>query len=303
MKKIIIAGGTGFLGNCLKDHYKDTDTKIVILTRNVMPREENIAYVQWNGRDQCEWSEALEGADVLINLTGRSVDCRYNKKNKAEIYSSRLDSTTALGVAIARCENPPRLWINSSSATIYRHSLDRDMDEYTGEAGTGFSVDVCQRWEKTFLDSATPGTRKVIIRTAIVLGKKGGALKPLTVFAKTGLGGPQGRGDQYVSWVHEKDFVSIIDFIIAHEEIQGVYNLAAPNPIPNKEFMKILRQIHKVRVGMPMPAWLLTAGALLIRTEPELVLKSRRVVPTKLLASGYRFHFADIRSSLTDLAA
>lgn len=303
MKKIIIAGGTGFLGNCLKDHYKDTDTKIVILTRNVMPREENIAYVQWNGRDQCEWSEALEGADVLINLTGRSVDCRYNKKNKAEIYSSRLDSTTALGVAIARCENPPRLWINSSSATIYRHSLDRDMDEYTGEAGTGFSVDVCQRWEKTFLDSATPGTRKVIIRTAIVLGKKGGALKPLTVFAKTGLGGPQGRGYQYVSWVHEKDFVSIIDFIIAHEEIQGVYNLAAPNPIPNKEFMKILRQIHKVRVGMPMPAWLLTAGALLIRTEPELVLKSRRVVPTKLLASGYRFHFADIRSSLTDLAA
>lgn len=303
MEKIIIAGGTGFLGNCLKDHYKDTDTKIVILTRNVMPREENIAYVHWNGRDQGAWSEALEGADVLINLTGRSVDCRYNKKNKAEIYSSRLDSTTVLGLAIARCENPPRLWINSSSATIYRHSLDRDMDEYTGEAGTGFSVDVCQRWEKTFLDSATPGTRKVIIRTAIVLGKKGGALKPLTVFAKTGLGGPQGRGDQYVSWVHEKDFVSIIDFIIAHEEIQGVYNLAAPNPIPNKEFMKILRQIHKVRVGMPMPAWLLTAGALLIRTEPELVLKSRRVVPTKLLASGYRFHFADIRSSLTDLAA
>ena len=303
MKKIIIAGGTGFLGNCLKDHYNGTDTEIVILTRNVKPHEGNITYVYWNGKDQGEWSATLEGADMLINLTGRSVDCRYNKKNKAEIYSSRLDSTTALAAAIGRCENPPGLWINSSSATIYRHALDRNMDEDTGETGTGFSVDVCQRWEKTFLDFTTPRTRKVIIRTAIVLGEKGGALKPLTVLAKTGLGGPQGRGDQYVSWLHEKDFVSIIDFIIAHEEIQGVYNLAAPNPIPNKDFMKTLRQTHNVRVGIPMPAWLLTAGAFLIRTEPELILKSRRVVPTKLLASGYQFHFTDIRSALADLAA
>ena len=303
MKKIIIAGGTGFLGNCLKDHYSGTGTQIVILTRNVMPHEEHISYIHWNGKDQGEWSETLEGADALINLTGRSVDCRYNKKNKAEIYSSRLDSTTALGVAIARCLNPPRVWINSSSATIYRHALDRNMDEDTGETGTGFSVDVCQRWEKTFLDFTTPRTRKVIIRTAIVLGKKGGALKPLTLLAMTGLGGPQGRGDQYVSWLHEKDFVSIIDFIIAHEEIQGVYNLSAPNPVPNKEFMNVLRQTHKVRVGIPIPAWLLTAGAFVIRTEPELVLKSRRVVPSRLLASGYRFHFEDTRSALTDLAA
>ena len=300
-KKIVIAGGTGFLGSCLKDYYAATDTHLVILTRGISRREGNVSYVQWDGKSTGKWCQEIEGADALINLNGKSVDCRYNKKNRALIYASRLDATRVLGDAVLNCTSPPRVWINASSATFYRHSLDKEMDETTGEPGAGFSVDVVQRWEQAFNSFNTPFTRKVIIRTSIVLGRNGGALNPLKTLTQSGLGGRQGQGNQYVSWLHENDFVSIIDFLITHDDAMGVYNVTSPNPVPNNEFMKAIRKVLKMPVSIPTPRWLLSLGALIIGTETELVLKSRRVVPARLTAAGYEFKFDNIETALEDL--
>lgn len=301
MKKIVIAGGSGFLGNCLIDHYSKTNDQVVILTRAERSQTEKAEYVHWDGKTIGPWTATLENCDVLINLNGKSVDCRYTKKNKALIYSTRLDATAVLGQAIQQATNPPKLWINSASATIYRHSLDKAMDEYMGEMGTGFSVDVCQKWEHVFNSFTLPSTRKVIIRTSIVLGKKAGALQPLQRLARLGLGGPQGPGNQYFSWLHEDDFVSIIDFIAERNTMHGVYNLAAPNPVPNRQIMKAIRNAVGVPFGIPIPTWLLKFGAVLISTETELILKSRRVVSKRLSEAGYKFQFDTIEHAVNDL--
>ena len=301
MKKIIIAGGTGFLGSCLASHFRGTDTEIVILSRKKLQNKANITYHQWDGKNPGTWARSLEQADLLINLNGKSVDCRYTKKNKQLIYSTRLDSTAVLGKAVLACTHPPKLWINASSATIYRHSLDKEMDEHTGEIGTGFSVDVCRQWESVFKSFQTPRTRKILIRTGIVLGKKEGALQPLKILAKTGFGGRQGSGRQYFSWLHEKDFVRAIEFFMENKNTNGVYNLCAPEPVPNQTFMERLRKEAGMPFGLPMPEWLLDAGSIIIRTETELILKSRRVVPKRLLQQGYRFEFAHIKGALADL--
>jgi uncharacterized protein (TIGR01777 family) len=301
MKKIIIAGGTGFLGTCLANHYSSQGVNVIVLTRGESRRSGMLEHVHWNGKNSGAWTEALEGADALINLNGKSVDCRYNEKNKALIYSTRLDSTAALGKAIQKAMIPPKVWINAASATIYRHSLDKEMDEESGEIGSGFSVDVCLKWEATFNSFHTPQTRKVLIRTGIVLGRDGGPLKPLRMLAKFGVGGKQGDGTQYFSWLHERDFVNIIDYLITHNEMSGVFNVTAPTPVPNITIMKALRNSVGVPFGLPMPVWLLEIGSYIIRTETELVLKSRRVVPKRLLQSGYRFQFNTIESALADL--
>lgn len=301
MKKIILAGGSGFLGKCIIDHYRDV--QIVVLTRGKSNTREHVQYVNWDGKTLGAWADVFEDADVLINLNGKSVDCRYNEVNKKLIYSTRLESTEVLGKAIQQCKNPPKLWINSSSATIYRHALDRPMDEVSGEIGTGFSVDVCQQWEKTFNSIETSATRKVEIRIAIVLGKNGGALKPLKNLARLGVGGKQGPGNQYFSWIHEQDFVDIIDFIIEHEELNGAVNVSNPNPVMNEHIMRALRKAVNVPFGIPMPSWLLEFGAILIGTETELVLKSRRVVPKKLLDAGYKFKYLEIENALTNLCS
>jgi uncharacterized protein (TIGR01777 family) len=302
MRKIVIAGGTGFLGSCLAQHFAGTNDRIIILTRGASRTNGAIEYRQWDGRTPGNWTACLENADVLINLNGKSVDCRYTQKNKALIYATRLDPTAVLGLAIQKCKQPPKLWINSGSATIYRHSLETDMDEYNGEIGSGFSVDVCQQWERVFNGFHLANTRKVIIRTAIVLGKKEGALKPLKMLAKLGAGGTQGKGDQYFSWIHEDDFVNIIEFICAKGDMHGVYNVTAPTPVPNHHVMKALRTAVGMPFGLPLPKWLLEIGAVLIGTETELVLKSRRVVPKKLIEAGYRFRFTTIEAALRDLA-
>lgn len=302
MKKVILAGGSGFLGKCIIDHFK-SNAQIIVLTRGESRNNENVQYVQWDGKTLGTWAELFDGTDVLINLNGKSVDCRYTEQNKKLIYSTRLASTEVLGKAVQQCKNPPKLWINSSSATIYRHALDRPMDEETGEIGTGFSVDVCQQWEKTFNSIQTVSTRKVAMRTAIVLGKHGGALKPLRNLAKLGIGGKQGPGTQFFSWIHEKDFVNIIDFIIEHNELHGVFNVSNPNPITNEHIMQALRKAVHVPFGIPLPSWLLEFGAVLIGTETELVLKSRRVVPKRLLDAGYEFQFTEIKNALTDLCS
>ena len=301
MKKIVIAGGTGFLGTSLANHYSKQDTQVIILTRGKSKIKGGIQYESWDGKTVGSWIKVLDNSDVVINLNGKSVDCRYTKKNKSLIYSTRLESTNILGQAILQCNNPPKLWINSASATIYRHSVDKEMDEYNGEIGEGFSVDVCQKWEAAFNQFELNKTRKVILRTGIVLGKSGGPMKPLKMLAKLGFGGKHGSGEQYVSWLHEDDFVNIIDFIASNQDINGAYNITAPTPLPNSDFMKAIRQALKIRVGISMPRWLLEFGAIIIGTETELILKSRRVVPTKLMEAGYHFKFKEINKALFNL--
>lgn len=198
-------------------------------------------------------------------------------------------------------KNPPKIWINAASATIYRHALDREMDEVTGDIGEGFSVDACQKWERAFNAIAVPQTRKVVLRIGIVLGQHSGALAPLKNLVKVGFGGKQGDGNQYFSWLHEKGFVGIIAHIITNEDIKGVYNATSPQPVPNHQIMRALRKVIRVPFGLPMPRWLLKIGAVMIGTETELILKSRRVVPRKLIESGYTFQFEHIGLALTDL--
>lgn len=301
MKKIIIAGGTGFLGECLSNFYVDKGFQVIILTRTEQTDKAPLFYHQWDGRSIGEWAETLEDAEALINLTGKSVDCRYNERNKRLIYDSRLNATRILGTAIAACKNPPKVWINAASATIYRHSLDKPMDEETGEIGTGFSVDVCKKWERAFNEQKVPKTRKVIFRMAIVLGYEKGALQPLKNLARLGLGGKQGPGNQFFSWIHERDFVNIINFVIQNEEIEGVYNVAAPHPVSNYQLMDLIRKILRKPFGIPMPTWLLRVGAVLINTETELILKSRYIIPQKLLQKNYLFEFPTMEKALSDL--
>lgn len=301
MKKIVIAGGTGFLGKMLSEHFAMDNYQVVVLSRSDRTSAGKISYVKWDGENLGDWKNELEGAKALINLCGKSVDCRYTSSNKKSIYDTRLNSTMILGKAIAECENPPEVWMNSSSATIYRHAEDRDMDEETGEIGTGFSVDVCQKWESAFFDAITSNTRKVALRIAIVLGKNGGALQPLKSLAKIGFGGSQGSGTQYFSWIHEVDFINSVNFILENKALSGVYNLAAPNPVKNVKFMGILRKALKIPFGIPMPKWMLEMGALIIRTETELILKSRRVVPKKLMEKGYTFQFPHLDTALSNL--
>jgi uncharacterized protein (TIGR01777 family) len=188
MRKIVMAGGTGFLGSCLTSHFVNAQDRVIVLTRSASRTNGSVEYIQWDGRTLGEWKECLENAEVLINLNGKSVDCRYTEKNKKLIYSTRLEATAVLGQAIQQCKQPPKLWINSASATIYRNAVDKEMDEYTGEIGSCFSVDVCQQWEGVFNRFDLLETRKVIVRTGIVLGKKEGPLKPLKMLAKLGAG-------------------------------------------------------------------------------------------------------------------
>lgn len=301
MKKIVIAGGTGFLGKLLTSHFVSKGFEVVILTRKHEIDGGSVRYVKWDAENLGYWVTALEGADTLINLNGKSVDCRYTEANKQAIYDTRINSTYILGVAMGQCKSPPKVWINASSATIYRHAEDRDMDEATGELGAGFSVDVCKKWEHTFFEAGVSNTRKVALRIAIVLGKSGGALDPLMGLTRIGMCGRQGSGRQYFSWIHEDDFVGSVDWVCENEIASGIYNLAAPDPLPNQQFMKILRKSLGVQLALPIPKWLLEIGARIIQTETELILKSRRVVPMRLLKEGFNFKYPKLGLALESL--
>jgi hypothetical protein len=256
----------------------------------------------------------LDGADVVINLAGRSVNCRYNAANQRAIKYSRIFTTALVGKAIARAARPPRLWMNASTATIYRHSLDRDMDEVSGELGGNepnapakwrFSIEVAKDWERTFLAAETPQTRKVALRSAIVMSpESGGAFDALLRLARMGFGGWAGSGRQYVSWIHDVDFIRTLEFLIAREDLDGVVNIASPYPLPNREFMCNLRRAWCTSyLGIPSAEWMLEIGAILLRTETELLLKSRRVVPRRLLEEGFEFHFPNWRGACQNLVA
>jgi hypothetical protein len=247
------------------------------------------------------WAGEIDGADVVINLAGRSVNCRYTAGRRREILDSRVESTRVIGEAIARAGRPPRVWLQASTATIYAHRYDAANDDVTGiigghEAGAPetwkFSIDVARAWERAAEEAVTPRTRKVLMRSAMVMSPdRGGVFDVLLRLVRWGLGGRSGDGRQYVSWIHERDFVRAVQFLIEREDLVGAVNLAAPGALPNAEFMRVLREAWGIRVGLPAARWMLEVGTFLMRTESELVLKSRRVAPRRLVEAGFAFEF------------
>lgn len=293
--KIVIAGGSGYLGKLLTNHFKkDKSNQIYILSRTQKLDTKNVHYLTWDGYSKGYWAEFLEHTDVLINLTGKSVNCRYTEENKAEIYKSRLESTKVLCEVVQELQHPPKVFIQSSSATIYRHSEDKLMTEKDGEVGVDFSMDVCKKWEATFNTYKLPKTKKIITRTSIVMGNLGGAFPLIKRMTKFGLGGKQGNGNQFISWITESDYIRAIEFLINQES--GVYNLCVPNPIKNNDFQKELRKKLKIPIGLNSPKWLLKIGSKIIGTETELLLKSRNVYPAKLLQKGFTFTVDNFKS-------
>lgn len=314
-KKIVIAGGTGFIGQAITKYFgKDND--LVILSRELKNEKTNsfgqniidkefyprLRYVKWNAHDVEEWSHEINGADIILNLAGKTVNCRYTKKNKNAIFASRIDSTKAIARAIQLATVPPKLWINASSATIYRDARDRPQDELNGEFHDDFSVQVCKLWEKTLDEERTPFTRKVALRMAITLGD-GGVMTPYFNLLKYYLGGKQGSGKQMYSWVHIHDTCRMIEWIHEHDDLEGVYNCCSPNPVTNAELMEALRTATGHRFGLPAPAWLLKIGAKIIGTETELIFKSRWVLPTKILNTGFEFRYPKLHNALAEILA
>jgi len=300
-KKIVLAGGNGYLGKVLADYYKDIATEIVILSRHEKEADHNLRTVVWDGKTWGKWAAELVNADMLINLCGKNVNCRYTEKNKKEIFASRLLPTELLGKTIQDLVEPPKLWINVTSATIYRHAEDRPQDEQTGEIGEGFSVDVCKTWEAAFNKYATPKTRKVALRMGIVLGRSDSVFPRLLNLVRLGMGGKQGNGKQYVSWVHEHDVARSTEWLLDHPELNGVFNCTAPYPVKNAALMHTIRSVNGSLMGLPAPGWLLKAGAVFIGTETELILKSRWVLPKRLMDSGFKFQFERIPDAVSEI--
>jgi uncharacterized protein (TIGR01777 family) len=307
--RIVIPGGNGQVGNVLARHFHGQGHSVTVLSRQPMSAPWQV--LPWNGRDLGSWAQAVDGADIVINLAGRSVNCRYTPTNRREILESRTLSTRAVGQAIAQAAKPPILWMNASTATIYRHALDRPMDESTGELGGheagapstwGFSIDVAKSWEREFFAATAPGTRKIALRSAMTMSPdRGGIFDTLLRLVRVGLGGKAASGEQFISWIHETDFVRAIDFLIDHETLEGCINICSPCPLPNQEFMRALRQAWGTRIGLPAKRWMLELGAVCLRTETELILKSRRVVPQRLLDEGFHFNFAEWPIAASDL--
>jgi uncharacterized protein len=312
--RIVLPGGSGQVGQALAQHLKQRGHHVTVLTRG--PYSAPWETVHWDGESEGSWIETLDGADVCINLAGRSVNCRYTAKNRAEIYNSRIVTTRLLNRVIANMAEPPRVWLNASTATIYRHALDRPMDEATGELGGhefiskrrrapdtwNFSIGVAKDWEAAFFEIPTPRTRKVAMRSAITFSPTpGNSFEILLNLVRFSVGGKQGNGRQYVSWIHESDFARAVEFLIDHEEFEGPVNISSPNPLPNREFMEALRDAYGMPNGFPTPAFAIEIGAFFLRTESELVLKSRRVLPGRLLEAGFDFEFPTWPEAAEDL--
>ena len=307
--KIVIPGGTGEVGNVLARAFMDDGHDVVVLSRN--PKPASWRTVGWDGETIGEWANEIDGADVVINLAGRSVNCRYNAENRREMMQSRLTSTHAVGQAIAAATQPPKVWLQMSTATIYSHRFDAPNDELTGTIGGNeayapakwkFSIDVATSWERAATEFDTPQTRQVIMRLSILMSPDpGGTFDLLLRLARFGLGGRAGSGKQFVSWIHDRDFVRAVYWLIENEELSGPVNLAAPNPLPNAEFMKQIRKASGAPFGLPAFEWQLEIATFFMRTESELVLKSRRVIPKRLLESGFEFEFAEWDQAAPDL--
>jgi uncharacterized protein (TIGR01777 family) len=307
--RVVITGGSGQIGQILARHFHAQGHAVAIVARHVQAA--SWSTVGWDGLHPGDWGKEVDGADVVINLAGRSVNCRYNQANRREIKESRVITTQLVGDAIAKASQPPRLWMNASTATIYRHALDRPMDDIDGEIGSHepgipsawrFSYDVAISWEKAFFEADTAHTRKVALRSAITMSPdRGGAFATLLNLVRMGLGGRSGTGEQFVSWVHHVDFVRAVGFLIARSDLDGCINVSSPNPLPNRDFMADLRGAYGAPIGLPATDWMLEIGAFFLRIETELLLKSRRVVPRRLVDAGFGFQFADWGSVATDL--
>jgi uncharacterized protein (TIGR01777 family) len=306
--KVVIPGGSGQVGTILARAFAADGHEVVVLSRRPEPAPWQV--VGWDGEAVGPWAAELDGADAVINLAGRSVNCRYTARNRRAILDSRVRSTRAVGAAIAECPRPPRVWLQSSTATIYAHRHDAANDEATGRLGGSepgapdtwrFSIDVATAWERAATDFRLPATRTVLLRSAMTMSPdRGGVFDVLLGLVRRGLGGRAGDGRQFVSWVHDRDFVRAVGWLIDHD-LAGPVNVAAPHPVPNAEFMRTLRRAWGTRFGLMATRWMLELGALALRTETELVLKSRRVVPGRLLESGFAFEFPAWGAAAEDL--
>jgi len=307
--KIVIAGGTGQIGRLLTREFLADKHDIVVLSRK--PVDGEARPMLWDGRSAGAWHKEIDGADVVINLAGRSVDCRYHAKNRRDILESRVDSTRSIGAAIASVRRPPRLWLQASTATIYAHRFDAPNDEISGIIGGQepdvpetwrFSIDVATAWERELDAAVTPQTRKVAMRSAMTMSPDaGGVFDVLLRLVRLRLGGRAGGGDQFVSWIHETDFVRAVKWLILNEQVDGPVNLSSPNPLPHADFMRSIREAWGIRFGLPATNWMLEVGAAFLRTETELILKSRRVIPGRLQAEGFSFQFPDWSAAARDL--
>ena len=297
--KIVIPGGSGQVGTILARSFQRTGDDVVVLSRS--PQAVPWRIVPWDGKTVGAWAAEIDGADVVVNLAGRSVNCRYNAKNRAEILNSRVDSTLAVGAAIAASPHPPRIWLQASTATIYSHRYDASNDERCGAIGGGesnapdswrFSIEVARKWEAAAGVVELPSTRQVLLRSAVVMSPDpGGIFSIFRGLVRLGLGGTVGDGRQFMSWIHHEDFVRALRWLIEHDEIAGVVNVAAPAPVPQAEFMRTLRHAAGRPFGLSATSWMMEIAALVYGTESELMLKSRRVVPTRLVESGFTFNF------------
>ncbi|MCT9625712.1 TIGR01777 family protein [Pseudarthrobacter equi] len=295
-KTVVLAGASGFIGRYVRSRFEQDGWAV----RTIGRKGAGSSSASWNDDDAL--TRVLNGADLVVNLAGRSVSCRYSARNRTSILESRVRTTEALGRAIARCQEPPSTWLNASTGTIYRDARDRPQSENDGEPGTGFSVDVARAWETALDAAATPETRKIPLRISIVLGPGGGALRPFANLARLGLGGHMGDGNQKFSWIHVEDLYRCMRFLHARTDITGPVNVASPDVVSNHELMRLVRRAYGKRFGVSTPAWLLRAGAVLIRTETELVLKSRWVLPQKLLSAGFIYRQPELGGALQQVA-
>jgi uncharacterized protein len=309
--KIVIPGGSGQVGGVLARDFHARGHEVVMLSR--APSAAPWRIVPWDGERLGDWARELDGAGVVINLAGRSVNCRYGPANREAILRSRVCSTEVVGQAIARCEEPPPVWLQMSTATIYAHRFDAPNDEATGIIGGSepgapdtwrFSIEVALAWERALDEAVVPGTRKVKLRSAMVMSPdRGGIFDTLLGLVRRGLGGPAGDGRQFVSWVHHRDFVRAVQWLIDHPQIEGAVNIASPNPLSNVEFMQAIRNAWGVQFGLPANRWMLEVGARAMQTETELILKSRRVIPGRLLREGFTFELPTWPEAAADLCA
>lgn len=309
--KILIPGGTGDVGRVLCRYFVERGHDVVVLSRSGAQELSHGRALQWDGKSLGAWTDEMEGADVVINLAGRTVNCRYTDENLRQMMDSRVDSTQIIGEAIVAAQNPPAVWLQMSTATIYAHRFDEPNDEATGIIGGneegvpdywGYSIEIAKRWEETQAKFNTNKTRQVAMRTAMVMSPEpGGIFGTLLGLVQKGVGGAVAGGEQYVSWIHEVDFARAVEFLIEREDLEGAINLASPDPRPQREHMALLRDAAGVSVGLPATKWMVEIGAFFMRTDTELILKSRRVVPGRLLEAGFSFEFPDWNEAAQDL--